>query len=114
LIIRQPDDTLAQIPVWMMSEEAALYEIRATPRLPLVRLRVLRTEIDLILKSLSADSALMEVCHETKNPTQTTQSVRVRRTGTSVATRSESRAIAPDSSAAARDEDPESGRGNHS
>ena len=55
LIIRQPDGTLAQIPVWMMSEEAALYAIRATPRLPLVRLRMLRTEIDLLLNSLSAD-----------------------------------------------------------
>ena len=52
LIIRQPDGTLAHIPVWMTRECAAGLVIGETVRLSLAGLRTLRLELDRCLGSL--------------------------------------------------------------
>ena len=46
LIIRQPDGTLAQLPIWMTEDRAAAMEVTAVPRLWLSCLRELRLELD--------------------------------------------------------------------
>ena len=46
LIIRQPDGTLAQLPVWMMEERAAEMMVTEIPCLSLACLRELRLELD--------------------------------------------------------------------
>jgi hypothetical protein len=43
--IRQPDGSLAQLPIWMMEERAAM-TMTQVPRLPLACLRELRRELD--------------------------------------------------------------------
>jgi hypothetical protein len=46
LIIRQPDGTLAQLPVWMTEERAAEMTVTEIPLLSLACLRELRLELD--------------------------------------------------------------------
>src|SRR3954462_2806708 len=46
LTIRQPDGTLAQMPIWMTEDRAAAMMVREIPRLPLACLRELRLELD--------------------------------------------------------------------
>ena len=52
LIIRQPDGTLAQLPVWMTEDRAAAMAVTGSPRLPLACLRELRLELDACHNSL--------------------------------------------------------------
>ena len=52
LIIRQPDGTLAQLPVWMTEDQAAEMAVMGSPRLPLTCLRELRLELDACHNSL--------------------------------------------------------------
>ena len=50
-VIRQPDDTLAHVPCWMMREAAAQHQLSPySPPLPLACLRGLRLEVDGLLK----------------------------------------------------------------
>ncbi|MDR3403543.1 MAG: hypothetical protein P4L99_13680, partial [Chthoniobacter sp.] len=53
---RQPDGSLALVPIWMSEESAASMVIVDVPRFPLVCLRDLRREIDAGLKLLRDDS----------------------------------------------------------
>src|SRR4051794_23384946 len=46
LTVRQPDGTLAQMPIWMTEDRAAAMMVREIPRLPLACLRELRLELD--------------------------------------------------------------------
>jgi len=46
VIIRQPDGTLAQLPVWMTGDRAAEMTVVEVPRLSLASLRELRFELD--------------------------------------------------------------------
>jgi hypothetical protein len=56
LTIRQPDGSLAQLPVWMMEERAAAMTMIEGPRLPLGCLRELRRELDACQSLLRDDS----------------------------------------------------------
>jgi hypothetical protein len=46
LTIRQPDGSLAQLPIWMVEERAAAMTMTERPRLPLACLHELRRELD--------------------------------------------------------------------
>ena len=46
LTIRQPDGSLAQLPIWMTEDQAAAMTMAKAPRLPLACLRDLRRELD--------------------------------------------------------------------
>ena len=54
--IRQPDGTLAQLPIWMTEDSAEAMVVTEIPRLPLAHLRELRLELDTCLSSLHDDS----------------------------------------------------------
>jgi hypothetical protein len=54
--IRQPDDTLAQLPIWMTEDSAEAMAVTEIPRLPLAHLRELRLELDTCLSLLHDDS----------------------------------------------------------
>jgi hypothetical protein len=46
LTVRQPDGTLAQLPIWMTEDQAAAMAVTQIPRLALACLRALRLELD--------------------------------------------------------------------
>ena len=46
LIIRQPDQTLALLPVWMTEPAAASYQLVSAPRFPIESLAEVRALID--------------------------------------------------------------------
>jgi hypothetical protein len=46
LTVRQPDGTLAQLPIWMTEDHAAAMMVTQIPRLSLACLRELRLELD--------------------------------------------------------------------
>ena len=52
-VVRQPDGTLAQIPSWMCSPDAAAMAVTDRPRLALDALRELRSLLDTRLPSFS-------------------------------------------------------------
>jgi len=54
--IRQPDGTLAQLPIWMTEDSAEAMTVTEIPRLPLAHLRELRLELDTCLSLLQDDS----------------------------------------------------------
>ena len=54
--IRQPDGTLAQLPIWMTEDWADVMMVTEIPRLPLAHLRELRLELDTCLSLLQDDS----------------------------------------------------------
>jgi len=56
LIIRQPDGTLTQLPIWMTEGWAEALMVTEIPRLPLAYLRELRLELDACLSLLRDDS----------------------------------------------------------
>ena len=56
LTIRQPDGTLAQLPIWMTEDRAAAMMVTGIPRLSLACLRELRLELDACLNLLRDDS----------------------------------------------------------
>ena len=56
MTIRQPDGTLAQLPIWMMEESAEAMAVTEIPLLPLAHLRELRLELDTCLSLLHGDS----------------------------------------------------------
>ena len=56
LTIRQPDGTLAQLPIWMTEDRAAAMMVTEIPRLPLACLRELRLELDACLSLLRDES----------------------------------------------------------
>ena len=56
MTIRQPDGTLAQLPIWMTEDSAEAMVVTEIPRLPLAHLRELRLELDTCLSSLHDDS----------------------------------------------------------
>ncbi|MER8589961.1 hypothetical protein NKH19_33305, partial [Mesorhizobium sp. M1338] len=53
---RQPDGSLALIPIWMTEEIALTMAVREAPRFPLSCLRDLRREVDACLRFLQSDS----------------------------------------------------------
>ena len=53
LVVRQPDDTLAQIPAWMFAPESAAMAVRDCPRVALGALRDLHSILDTVLPSTS-------------------------------------------------------------
>src|SRR3974377_68906 len=56
LTIRQPDGTLAQLPIWMTEGWAEAMMVTEIPCLPLAYLRELRLELDACLSLLRDDS----------------------------------------------------------
>jgi hypothetical protein len=56
LIVRQPDGTLAHLPIWMTEDRAAAMTVTKTPRLTLECLRELRLELDAWQSLLRDDS----------------------------------------------------------
>ena len=56
LTIRQPDGTLAQLPIWMTEDRAAAMMVTEIPRLSLACLGELRLELDACLNLLRDDS----------------------------------------------------------
>jgi len=56
LTIRQPDGTLAHLPIWMTQDRAAAMSVTKFPRLSLAGLRELRLELDACLSSLRDES----------------------------------------------------------
>jgi hypothetical protein len=56
LIVRQPDGTLAHLPIWMTEDRAAAMTVTKTPRLTLECLRDLRLELDAWQSLLRDDS----------------------------------------------------------
>jgi hypothetical protein len=56
LTIRQPDGTLAQLPMWMTEDWAEAMMVTEIPRLSLACLRELRLELDACLNLLRDDS----------------------------------------------------------
>lgn len=56
LTIRQPDGTLAQLPIWMTEDRAEAMRVTEIPRLALACLRELRLELDACLNLLRDDS----------------------------------------------------------
>ena len=56
LTIRQPDGTLAQLPIWMTEDRAEAMRVTEIPRLALACLRELRLELDACLSLLRDDS----------------------------------------------------------
>jgi hypothetical protein len=56
LTVRQPDGTLAQLPIWMMEDRAAAMTVKEIPHLSLACLRELRLELDACLSLLRDDS----------------------------------------------------------
>jgi hypothetical protein len=56
LTVRQPDGTLAQLPIWMTEDRAAAMMVTKTPRLTLACLRELRLELDAWQSLLRDDS----------------------------------------------------------
>ena len=54
--IRQPDGTLAQLPIWMTEDSAEAMAVTEIPHLPLPHLRELRLELDTCLSLLHDDS----------------------------------------------------------
>ena len=60
LTIRQPDGTLAQLPIWMTEDWAEVMMVAEIPRLPLAYLRELRLELDACLSLLRDDSCREE------------------------------------------------------
>ena len=54
--IRQPDGTLAHLPIWMTEDSAEAMAVTEIPRLPLAHLRELRLELDTCLSLLHDDS----------------------------------------------------------
>ncbi len=53
---RQPDGTLALVPIWMTEQASAAMEVVETPRIPLPCLRALRRELMSLLSFLDGDS----------------------------------------------------------
>jgi hypothetical protein len=60
VVIRQPDSSLACLPVWMTQEAASHFEISDKPRFSLDILRSLRTEVDALLGFLLSESKAEE------------------------------------------------------
>src|ERR1700739_4937057 len=56
LTIRQPDGTLAHLPIWMTQDRAAAMTVTQVPRLSLATLRELRLALDACLSLLRDDS----------------------------------------------------------
>ena len=56
LTIRQPDGTLAQLPIWMTEDRAEAMRVTEIPRFALACLRELRLELDACLNLLRDDS----------------------------------------------------------
>ena len=54
--IRQPDGTVAQLPIWMTEDSAEAMVVTEIPLLPLAHLRELRLELDTCLSLLHDDS----------------------------------------------------------
>jgi hypothetical protein len=60
VVIRQPDSSLACLPVWMTQEAASHFKISDKPRFSLDILRSLRTEVDALLGFLLSESKMEE------------------------------------------------------
>jgi hypothetical protein len=60
VVIRQPDSSLACLPVWMTQEAASHFEISDKPSFSLDILRSLRTEVDALLGFLLSESKTEE------------------------------------------------------
>jgi hypothetical protein len=60
VVIRQPDSSLACLPVWMTQEAASHFEISDKPRFSVDILRSLRTEVDALLGFLLSESKTEE------------------------------------------------------
>ncbi len=67
---RQPDGSLALLPIWMSEESAAAMAIVDVPRFQLACLRELRREIDACLRLLHDDSRRGGDNHGAKAPAQ--------------------------------------------
>jgi hypothetical protein len=70
LLIRQPEGTLAQLPIWMTENQAEAMIVTEHPRLPLAYLFELRRELDACLSLLRDDSRREEGGKHEASPTQ--------------------------------------------
>ena len=77
-VIRQPDGTRARLPAWMFEEAAQRFVIAEQPTFPIVVMRGLRAEIDLLLGLLQSDSGPQESANEVSPKARRTKSVRRR------------------------------------
>ena len=68
LTIRQPDGTLAQLPIWMTEDQAAVMTVSELPHLSLACLSGLRHELDTCLSLLRDDSRREGNKHATVEP----------------------------------------------
>jgi hypothetical protein len=105
-IVRQPDGTLAYVPVWMMREPAADHEVIAAPRLPLASLRDLRLELDGLLSFLRGDSSTEDKGDEVKVSLPAARTIRRGRGPDRVVAGSEATSTAAPSGDDERDHDP--------
>jgi hypothetical protein len=80
-VIRQPDGTRARMPAWMFDEAAGRFAIAAKPTFPILALRILRAEIDLLLGLMRSDSGPQEPENEASPKAQCANSVRRRSAG---------------------------------
>ena len=77
-VIRQPDGTRARLPAWMFEEAAQQLVVAEQATLPIVALRGLRAEIDLLLGLLRSDSGPQEPANEASPKARRAKSVRRR------------------------------------
>jgi hypothetical protein len=70
LLIRQPEGTFAQLPIWMTENQAEAMIVTEHPRLPLAYLFELRRELDACLSLLRDDSRRDEGGKDEASPTQ--------------------------------------------
>src|SRR6202049_4814955 len=103
VVIRQPDSSLACLPVWRTQEAASHFEIRDKPRFSLDILRSLRTEVDALLGFLLSESKTEEAENDAPVRKPSAESVRGGRATHRHAGRSKGRSGSVGGSPAARD-----------
>lgn len=81
-VIRQPDGTRARLPAWMFEEAAQRFVIAEQATVPIVAMRGLRAEIDLLLGLLQSDSGPQESANEVSPKARRTRSFRRRAAST--------------------------------
>src|SRR4051794_13398926 len=87
LVIRQPDRTLALLPVWMTEPAAASHQLVSSPRLLVERLADVRALIDALLASSQRESSRREGAGDEERTTQPKGSVRREGRGSTPAAR---------------------------
>src|SRR3954471_11481458 len=88
LVIRQPDRTLALLPVWMTGPAAASHQLVSSPRLSIESLAEVRALVDALLASSGRESSRRKGAGDAERTTQSKGSVRGKDDGSTPAARS--------------------------